>query len=88
MANMTEAGVIFGQPVADLREWAQVAAESDEFFIATTKDYWRLLLGSEPKPENAELFADFTNLWQGLKDHHSVEAMLHDLVETEAYAAP
>lgn len=88
MANMPEGGVVLGQPVADLLEWAQVAANHDRFFMATTADYFRLLFGEDPAPGKPELFADYEMLWQDLKQHRSVEKMLHRLIETEAYGAP
>lgn len=88
MLNMPESGFIFGEPVADLREWAEVAANSDAFFSARTRDYWTLLMGSPPRPDEADSYAEFTELWEGLRETHSVEAMLHALIETEAYGAP
>ncbi len=87
VAETPESGVIFGQPVADLREWAQVAADSEAFRRATVRDYWRLLLGEDPRAtEQAEfgrLVADF-----GGKHDHQVEKMLHAFIDTEAYGAP
>jgi hypothetical protein len=82
-----EAGVIFGQEVADLLEWAQVAANSDEFASATTRDYWMLLMGEEPSPDEA---AEFAAVWNSFSDTHqySVDAMLHDIIDTEAYSVP
>lgn len=82
-----EAGVIFGQRVNDLREWATVAANSDAFAISTTTDYWKLLLGHHPRPdENAE----FVATWKRFKGEHQhrVQKLLHDIVKTEAYGAP
>jgi hypothetical protein len=88
LANVPEQGYIFGTPVNDLLEWAQVASESDEFFIATVSDYWRLLMGAEPSSDSADQWLEFTELWQNLKQHDSVEKMLHGFIETEAYGAP
>ena len=82
-----ERGAIFGKPVADLREWARVAADSDAFAIATTTDYWKLLIGHAPRPqENAE----FVATWRRFKTDHQyrVQRLLHDIVKTEAYGAP
>lgn len=82
-----ENGFILGQPYDDLNEWAQIAANSDEFVIAITRDYWRRLIGREPLPsELPELEA----LWNRLGSVHdySVEGMLHDFIMTEAYGAP
>jgi hypothetical protein len=88
MLNMPEAGYIFGQEVADLNEWAQVAANSDPFYSARAKDYWTLLMGEAPRPDKADRFAEFTSLWEGLRETNSIEDMLHQLIETEAYGAP
>jgi len=82
-----ERGVIFGQPVNDLREWARVAADSDAFAISTTTDYWKLLIGHAPRPdENAE----FVATWKRFRTSHQyrVQKLLHDIVKTEAYGAP
>ncbi len=82
-----EAGVIFGQPVADLKAWGQVAANSDAFLVATATDYWKLLVGHPPKPEEN---TEFVATWRALKMTHNyrVKGMLHDLIRTEAYGAP
>jgi hypothetical protein len=84
---MPESGYVLGMPVADLNEWAEVAANSNEFAAATVMDYWKLLLGHEPTSSE---IAEFTALWQDLRTTHqySVERMLHDLIETEAYGVP
>jgi hypothetical protein len=82
-----EAGVIFGQRVADLRAWAAVAASSDAFAKATVLDYWQKIIGELPRPtEQAEADA----LWRSFEDEHQygVERMLHDLIMTEAYGVP
>lgn len=87
LSQTPEAGVIFGQPVANLREWGQVAANSDAFAIATVTDYWKLLVGHPPTPEEN---AEFVATWQAFKTTHTwrVQKMLHDLIKTEAYGAP
>ncbi len=82
-----EAGVLFGQPVGDLMAWARAAADSEQFAKALVLDYWRLLLGEDPRPDEA---AEFAELWGRLMTVHAygVERMLHDLVATEAYGVP
>jgi hypothetical protein len=82
-----ENGVLLGQDYNDLNEWAQIAADSDDFVIAITKDYWRRLIGRAPLPTEA---AELETLWTSLRGEHdySVEAMLHDFIMTEAYGAP
>jgi hypothetical protein len=87
LANTPENGVILGQPVANLREWATVAANSDAFAMNVVRDYWQWLLGETPRAEDD---ATFTSLWQNLKgaQNYRVRAMLHDFIRTEAYGAP
>lgn len=87
LAMTPESGVIFNQPVSSLTQWAQVAANSDAFLRATATDYWKLLLGHPPQPEEN---AEFVALWQALKTTHNyrVRPMLHQLIRTEAYGAP
>lgn len=87
MASMPEAGVLLGQPVSDLLDWAQVAANSSQFASAMTTDYWEFVMGTAPV---ASEMTEFNDLWQGLMGMYgySVERMLHALVKTEAYGAP
>ncbi len=82
-----EEGRLFGEPVADLIEWARVAADSEAFARATVLDYWKLMMGESPRPEEQ---AEFETLWRGLMTTHEyrVERMLHALIETEAYGVP
>ncbi|MBM7116315.1 hypothetical protein [Archangium primigenium] len=82
-----EKGYLFGQPVNDLREWAELGANSDAFAIAAVRDYWKLLVGHAP---TAEENAEFVTTWKRFKDIHQyrVQRMLHDLIRTEAYGAP
>jgi hypothetical protein len=87
IAQIPEAGVLFGQPVANLLEWARVAAQSDDFARKVVLDYWRLLIGEEPQPSQHD---EFDALWRRLTTEHGyrVERMLQDLIQTEAYGAP
>lgn len=87
VVNTPEAGVILGQPVANLVEWGEVAANSDAFARATVLDYWKLLMGDVPRPDES---AEFDELWRAFKTDHgySVDRMLHHLITTEAYGVP
>lgn len=84
---MPEAGYVLGQPVANLTEWGQVAANSDAFAAASVLEYWRLLLGHDPLASEQE---EFNALWTTLKgrNNYRIERMLHDLIDTEAYGVP
>lgn len=85
--EVPEQGYLFGEPVADLVEWADVAANSDAFARAMVGDYWRLMIGHEPTPAEQ---AEFDALWRAFRTTHEyrIERMLHALVRTEAYGAP
>ena len=87
MVDTPEAGWIFGEQVADLTEWARVAADSDDFAKSTVADYWRRLVGHAPTPAQT---GEFRTLWKDFRDVHRyrVEPMLRDLIHTEAYGAP
>jgi hypothetical protein len=87
IGQIPESGYIMGQPVSSLKQWGQVAANSDAFVVATVNDYWKLLMGQPPLPEQN---AEFVTLWKNLKTTHNyrVTKMLHDLIRTEAYGAP
>jgi hypothetical protein len=89
VAEAPAAGMILGQPVADLREWGRVAANSDAFAMKVTYDYWKLLIGREPDVNDQP---EYTRMWRGLKSattyNYRVEKMLHDLVLTSAYGRP
>jgi len=85
--EVPEAGHIFGEPVANLVEWARVAADSEHFARATVKDYWRVLVGHDPTTDEMEAFealvADFPSV-----HNYRVERMLLALIRMEAYGAP
>jgi mono/diheme cytochrome c family protein len=87
IAETPEAGLLFGQPVANLVEWAEVAANSEPFARKLVLDYWRLLIGEDPQPDDE---AEFSRLVQRLssENEYRVERMLRDLIATEAYGAP
>ena len=82
-----EEGYIFGQKVRTLKEWAQVAANSNYFASNTARDYWRALVGHNPRSEEA---LEYTKTWQAFKATHNfrVKPMLHDLIRTEAFGVP
>jgi hypothetical protein len=87
LRDTPEAGVIFDTQVANLQEWANVAANSEAFATATVLDYWLFLMGEPPRPtEQVEL----EQLWLSFMTEHNygVERMLHDLIDTEAYGVP
>jgi hypothetical protein len=77
---------LLGQPVADLVEWASVAAQSDEFKRNMADMFFEQALNREPLPDEQ---AEFAALWQSLpEDGHSARRLIHRLVDTRAFGAP
>ena len=87
VADTPQAGVLFGEPVANLTEWANVGANSEPFAQALVGDFWKVLLGEPPRASELE---QFENVWRRFMEEHEyrVEPMLHDLMLTEAYGVP
>jgi len=87
LVKTPEAGTILGQSVANLNEWAQVAANSPEFSDTLVMNYWKELFGGPP---NADEQPTFAQLSSRLRTTHAygVERMLHDLIDTEVYGVP
>jgi hypothetical protein len=77
---------LLGQPVADLIEWARVAAGSDQFKRNMADVFFRQALSREPAPDEE---AEFAALWQSLpSDGYSAWRLIHRLVDTSAYGVP
>lgn len=82
----TTEGYLFGEPVDGPEQWVALAVQSDEFARTVTGIFWRYLLRRDPYTCEADAFEA---LWTGLRDNgRDVEAMLHELVLTEAYGQP
>jgi hypothetical protein len=78
--------VIFGQEVANLMEWAQVAVESDAFKRNTAAMFFEHALGHSPEPDEQD---EFITLWQSIDDDGwSANQLIHRLVDTRAFGAP
>ncbi|SMF68730.1 DUF1585 domain-containing protein [Pseudobacteriovorax antillogorgiicola] len=76
-------GAIFGQPVNDLLEWAEVARNSDAFKKNLVKDIFHYALSRDPFAHEAD---EFKALWEGLpEDAYSVNKMIHKFVDTKAF---
>jgi hypothetical protein len=77
---------LLGQQVSGLREFAQVAAESDEFARNLATIFFSHALTREP---DAEDLPELTMLWQSLPaDAFSANKLIHRLVDTQAFGAP
>ena len=86
--DVPERGVIFGQEVADLMEWSEVASNSDAFAQKVILDLWKVLIGHVPKTEKET--QAYEQFWQKLKTdyQYQVERFLHDLIDSEVYGVP
>lgn len=77
---------IFGQPVDDLREFAQVAVESDAFARNLANIFYVHALSREAT--TTEL-GEFGMLWQSLpEDDFSANRLIHRLIDTDAFGVP
>lgn len=78
--------VIFGKKVSTLREWAEVAASSDEFARNLAQLFYEHALSRGPNPGE---MTEFTALWRGLPaDKYSANRLIHRLIDTQAFGAP
>lgn len=78
--------VLLGKKVDSLRNWAQVAVQSDEFARNLANVFFVHAFAREP--EAGEL-SEFTALWQALpSDGFSANRLIHRLVDTQAFGAP
>ena len=77
---------LFGEPVADLREWVQKAADSDAFARNLASIFFEHALDRRPQ---AHEFSDFEDLWRRLPEtNHSVDSLLHRLVDSDSFGVP
>ena len=77
---------VLGKPVSDLREWAKVASESDEFKRNLGEMFFVHALGR--RPQGAEL-PEFNQLWRSLpQDGYAANRLLHRLIDTHSFGAP
>ena len=74
---------LFGQPVVDLKDWAQQAANSDAFKQNLTHIFFTYATGQKPSPANQE---EFKALWQSIDaDNYSANKLIHRLIDTLAF---
>lgn len=77
---------LLGKPVADLVEWASVAANSDEFKRHQAETFFIHALGRKPQPADQ---AEFNALWRAIPaDGYSANRLIHRLVDTLSFGAP
>lgn len=86
LGNVEGDGVLLGQPVGDLLDWANEAANSDEFKRNLAEMFWHQALGHGPLPSDNDTFK---SLWSSLPaQQYSVDEMLHDFIDSDAFGAP
>jgi hypothetical protein len=78
--------VLLGKPVQNLRQWAEVAAQSDEFARNLANIFFTHAFAREA--EGAEL-AEFTALWQSVRtDGYSANRLIHRLIDSQTFGVP
>lgn len=82
----TTEGWLMGQRVSGPEDWIAVAIASDAFSEHTVSVFWRRLFQRAPLSCEQD---EHTMLWQDFRDGgRDVDAMLHALVDTDAYGVP
>jgi len=71
---------LFGQPVQDLKDWADQAANSDEFKKNITQIFFTYAIGRSAGVQDKE---EFETLWKSMEaDNYSANKLIHRLVDT------
>lgn len=81
-------GVLLGQPVNNLREWGEVAANSDEFKHNMSRILFEHAIGRPPGPQDKEEFDALWPSWSSAEIGYSANRFLHALIDTNAFGAP
>ena len=78
-------GALFGQPVRDLMEWANMAKETDEFKMKVVLDLYTQALSRGPISQSEQ--EEFTTIWQSMPaDRYSAYAVSHRIVDSMGFA--
>jgi hypothetical protein len=80
-------GMLLGQPVNTLREWAAVAVASDQFRYHLARVLFDYAIGRAPGPQDEEFEALWSS-WSSADVGYSANRFLHELVDTNAFGAP
>lgn len=79
-------GYIFGEPVDGPEQWVAAAIASDAFAERMVELFWTYIFRRTPYSCESE---EYAALWQNFRDDgRNVEAMLAELVRTDAYGTP
>ncbi|MEZ4743399.1 MAG: hypothetical protein R3B45_13300 [Bdellovibrionota bacterium] len=84
-SELEGSGYILGTPTTGLKDWAQKAANSDEFKIMLTKLFLQYAIDQKITSDNE----DFEELWQSIPgDGYSINKLIHRIVDTMTFGAP
>ncbi|MEM9102672.1 MAG: DUF1585 domain-containing protein, partial [Pseudomonadota bacterium] len=76
-------GFLFGEPVINLMDWAQKAANSDEFKKNLVSLFYNYAIGRAPSGSELETF---NTLWRALpQEGYSANQLIHRIVDTTAF---
>jgi hypothetical protein len=81
-------GVLLGQPVNTLREWGEVAANSDAFMHNMSRVLFEHAIGRPPGPQDKAEFDALWPSWSSAEVAYSANRFLHALIDTNAFGAP
>ena len=77
---------LLGQKVDSLRQWAEVAAKSDEFAKNLANVFYVQAFAREAE---GTALTEFTALWKGLSaENFSTNRLIHRLIDTYAFGVP
>ena len=77
---------LFANPVTDLVDLAQQAANSEPFQREITRLFYRHVIGHDPRPEDS---AEFIQLWRSLPlDGYSPRLLHHRIIDATAFGVP
>lgn len=81
-----ESGFLMGNPVRNLLEWAEAAAETDWFKKTVAQGLYRHAIGHESQTVIER--QEFAALWQAFAaDGYSANKMLHRLIDSRSFGA-
>lgn len=76
-------GFLFGEPVKDLREWAQKAANSTQFIRSIGMMFFKDVMGREPAIQEREEFEQVTAKLS--EEKYAANKLIHRLIDMQAF---
>jgi len=84
-SNLEASGYVLGQPVTNLLEWANKAANSEEFKGMLVRMFVEHSIGQSVQADNPEFIELRSSL---VGDGYSVNKLIHRIVDTQTFGAP